>query len=79
MTPVPPSIVTLRVSARCASLAEFSERYWRLLCGERILLMAARARPPGTRVRFAIALADGSEVLRGQGSVLRSVDRDGAV
>lgn len=67
----PATVSSLRLWSRCGSPAEFCQRHWRLVKDDRILLASRAARPAGSRLRFSIALADGREVLRGEGTVVQ--------
>jgi len=68
----PPPLVSLRLAMRCNSLAAFVDRCWRLVRDDRILLVARRGHPAGTRLRFALTLSDGSEAVRGEGRVVET-------
>jgi hypothetical protein len=70
-TPTMPLIV-VRVTAETASVDEFVARYARYFRGADVVFVPTEGiQPPGRRVRFVFALADGSDLVSGEGVVLR--------
>ena len=70
-TPTVPLIV-VRVTAETARVDEFVVRFARYFRGDDIVFVPTEGiQPPGRRVRFIFALADGSDLVSGEGVVLR--------
>jgi hypothetical protein len=73
-TPLIP-IVTVRVVIRCPTIEQFVEDYHRFVKGDRIFIVTNSLQPVGTKVRFRMELADGTELLHGAGTVTRTRPR----
>jgi hypothetical protein len=69
-TPLVPLIV-VRIQADTADVEEFLDRYSRYFGAEVVFLPTEGIQPPGRLVRFVFALADGCEMVYGEGVVLR--------
>src|SRR5262249_40939277 len=69
-TPSVPLIVA-RIQAPTQDLDEFVRQYCRYFGVDVVFLPTAGLRRPGRRGRFTFVLADGSEVITGDGIVLR--------
>jgi hypothetical protein len=69
-TPTVPLIVT-RIEAATVSFHHFVVQYCRFFGNEVVFLPTEGVQPPGRRVRFVFALADGTDLVTGEGIVLR--------
>jgi len=69
-TPIFPLIIT-RVVAATNDVDEFIGRYYRNFNADIVFVPTEGIQPPGRRVRFVFALADGRDVVTGEGVVLR--------
>src|SRR5689334_13403848 len=69
-TPTIPLIV-VRVVVAATTIDAFVDESWRRFRGDIVFLPTEAMQPPGRHVRFVFALADGSEVVSGEGVVLR--------
>jgi len=69
-TPQVPLIVA-RIQAPTVDLDEFVAQYCRYFGFDVVFLPTEGLQPPGRQVRFTFALADGTEVITGDGVVLR--------
>jgi len=61
----------VRIQADTADVEEFLDRYSRYFGAEVVFLPTEGIQPPGRLVRFVFALADGCEMICGEGVVLR--------
>ncbi len=64
-------LIVLRVVIRSPDVDTFVAKYSRFLKDDRIFIFTKASQPPGTRVRFALELADGPQLLTGEGTVTR--------
>ena len=65
-------LIVVRVTAEARSVEEFIARYARYFRdGEIVFVPTEGVQPSGRRVKFVFALADGTEVLCGEGVVMR--------
>ena len=69
-TPIFPLIIT-RVVATTSDVDEFVARYFRNFTDDIVFVPTEGIQPPGRRVRFVFALADGRDLVTGEGVVLR--------
>jgi hypothetical protein len=70
-TPTMP-LIAVRVTAETMSVDEFVARFARYFRGDDVVFVPTEGiQPPGRRVRFVFALADGSDLVSGEGVVLR--------
>ncbi|MDB4970371.1 MAG: Heat shock protein Hsp70 family protein [Myxococcales bacterium] len=69
-TPIFPLIIT-RVTATTSDVEEFVARYFRNFTADIVFVPTEAIQPPGRRVRFVFALADGRDLVTGEGVVLR--------
>src|SRR5690242_2872340 len=74
MDPADPAlqpVIVLRVVIRSPDLETFVSKYSRFVKDDRIFIFTKSSQPPGTRVRFALELADGQTLINGEGTVTR--------
>src|SRR3954469_103708 len=64
-------LIVLRVVIRSPDVETFIAKYSRFLKDDRIFIFTKASQPPGTRVRFTLALADGPALIHGEGIVPR--------
>jgi hypothetical protein len=64
-------LIVIRVQALTPTVDEFVAQYCRYFGVDVVFLPTEGVQPPGRRVRFVFALADGTEVVTGDGVVLR--------
>jgi uncharacterized protein (TIGR02266 family) len=64
-------VISLRVTVRAPDLEAFVEKYSNHIDGDRIFIFTKNPQPAGTRVRFTLQLANGEQLIHGNGTVTR--------